>query len=124
MIIIWVLGRNVLYYVVMKRKLGYYYYIFMDGDIVLNFNDYIFLEMKKLVLFRVFQEWFLDYELVLGVLNYVCFSVKDVFLRREKLCGINDNKILVLLIVWFDGCLNVYYYKVVFYVLFYFVLDR
>lgn len=120
----WASGRNVLYYAAMKRKPGYHYYIFMDGDTVLNFNDYTPSEMKKLAPFRAFQEWLLDYEPALGVSNYARLSAKDAFLRREKLCGINDNKTLVLPIVRFDGCLNAYHYKAVSHVLPYPVLDR
>ena len=119
----WYSGRNVLFFAAMKRQLGYHYYIFIDDDTVLKFNKYTPPEMKKLQPFRAFEEWLLDYEPALGVVDYWRLSARCAFTRRRRLCGVTE-KSMVIPIVWFDGCINAYHYKAVAHVLPYPSLDR
>lgn len=79
----WVLGRNVLFFVVMNRRLGYFYYIFLNDDIVLKYNIFIFISMRNILLFRVVEKWLLDYELVVGVLDYMFYNGVSVILKRR-----------------------------------------
>ena len=66
----WGTGRNELYFAAITRSPKYHYYIFMDDDVMLNFNSFAPPQMKKLPPFRVFEQWLLDYEPVVGVLDY------------------------------------------------------
>lgn len=120
----WASGRNVLYNAAMKRKPGYHYYIFVDGDTDFKFNKYAPQEMEKLTPLRAFEEWLLDYEPALGVTDYRRLSAEGAFKRRQNLCGIHDNTTLTLPIVSFDGCLNAYHYKAITHILPYPSLDR
>ena len=120
----WASGRNVLYSAAMKRKPGYHYYIFMDGDTDFKFNKYAPYEMKKLTPLRALEEWLLDYEPALGVTDYRRLSAEAAFKRRQTLCGIHDNTTLTLPIVNFDGCFNAYHYKAITHIFPYPSLDK
>lgn len=120
----WATGRNLLYFAAMKRRPGYHYYIFIDDDTLLKFNKHTPPEMEKLRPFRAFEEWLLDYEPALGVANYWRISAGQGFQRRQSLCGITENKPLVIPTVWFDGCINAYHYKAVSDILPYPTIDR
>ena len=120
----WASGRNVLYNAAMKRKPGYHYYIFIDGDTVFEFNGFTPQEMKKLPPFRVFEQWLLDYEPALGVADYWRLTAAEAIQRRKTLCRINEDRPMVVPVVWFDGCLNAYHYEAVSHILPYPHLDR
>ena len=60
-----------LYFAAITRSSKYHYYIFIDDDVMLHFNSFASPLMKKLPPFRVFEQWLLDYEPVVGVLNYL-----------------------------------------------------
>ena len=120
----WASGRNVLYNAAMKRKPGYHYYIFMDGDTDFKFNKYTPYEMTKLTPLRALEEWLLDYEPALGVTDYGRLSAEAAFKRRQTLCGIHDNTTLTLPIVRFDGCFNAYHYKAITHIFPYPSLDK
>ena len=66
----WGSGRSTLYVCALNRAASYHYYVFLDDDITLKFNDLTPPEMKKLQSFKAVQEWFLDYEPAVGVLDY------------------------------------------------------
>ena len=63
-------GRNVLFFAAMDRRPGYHYYIFLNDDTVLRYNKFTPADMKKLSPFRAVENWLLDYEPVVGVLDY------------------------------------------------------
>ena len=114
----WSQGRNELFFSAMRRQPGYHYYIFIDDDAFLRFNEFTPPEMKKLQPFRVFEEWLLDYEPALGVVNYKrspC-SANWIFGKRKSLCGIT-NRSMVIPTVWFDGVINAYHQKAVAHIL-------
>lgn len=107
----WGTGRNALYFAAITRTPGYHYYIFLDEDAILTFNEFTPPEMKKLQPFRAVERWLLDYEPVVGVLDYgVHHGARWTFERRETVCGITE-KSLVLPTVWFDGVFNAHHYK-------------
>ena len=112
----WSSGRNELFFSAMGRQPGYHYYIFIDDDAVLRFNEFTPPEMKKLQPFRTFEEWLLDYEPALGVVNYRRHSASWNFDRRKNLCGIT-NRSMVIPTVWFDGVINAYHHKAVTHIL-------
>lgn len=107
----WGTGRNALYFAAITRKPGYHYYIFLDEDVFLTYNEFTPPEMRKLKPFRVVEKWLLDYEPVVGVLNYGGHhSARWTFGRRQAVCGITE-KSLVIPTVWFDGVFNAHHYK-------------
>ena len=107
----WGTGRNVLYFTAIKRTRVYNYYIFIDEDVVLMFNDFAPPAMKKLQPFRAFEEWLLDYEPAVGVLDYRAHHGANwTFDRRQKLCGITERS-MVLPVVWYDGLFNAYHWQ-------------
>ena len=109
----WGTGRNLLYFTAINRTRIYNYYIFMDEDVVLSFNGFSPPAMKKLQPFRVFEEWLLDYEPVVGVLNHATHhGASWTFDRRQKLCGTTERS-MVLPVVWYDGLFNAYHWRAV-----------
>ena len=106
-------GRNLLYYAARTRKSGYHYYILLDDDVSLKFNRFTPPEMKELQPFRVMEDWLLDYEPVVGVLNYDEHDGARVILeRRRRICGMNATA-TVLPTILYDQLLNAYHYKAI-----------
>ena len=107
----WGTGRNVLYFAAIMRSPKYHYYIFMDDDVVLNFNSFAPPQMKRLPPFRVFEQWLLDYEPVVGVLDYKghhgAIWTNET---RKKICKKADSSLMIP-IVWYDAILNAFHYK-------------
>lgn len=109
----WGSGRNILYFTAMNRTQVYNYYIFLDEDVVLSFNEFTPPAMKKLQPFRAFEEWLLDYEPAVGVLDHrTHHGASWTFNKRQKLCGITERS-MVLPTVWFDGIFNAYHWQAV-----------
>lgn len=109
----WGSGRNILYFTAMNRTQVYNYYIFLDEDVVLSFNEFTPPAMKKLQPFRAFEEWLLDYEPAVGVLDHrTHHGASWIFNKRQKLCGITERS-MVLPTVWFDGIFNAYHWQAV-----------
>ena len=106
-------GRNVLFFAAMDRRPGYHYYIFLNDDTTLQYNKFTPADMKTLSPFRAVETWLLDYEPVVGVLDYKVHHGADVILKlRRKLCGINETS-LVLPTVLFDALFNAYHHKAI-----------
>ena len=106
-------GRNLLYYAARTRKSGYHYYIFLDDDVSLKFNIFTPPEMKELQPFRVMEDWLLDYEPVVGVLDYQVHNGAETLLeRRRRNCGMNAT-VTVLPTIFYDQILNAYHYKAI-----------
>jgi hypothetical protein len=105
-------GRNVLFFAAMDRRPGYHYYIFLNDDTVLRYNRFTPAHMKKLSPFRAVENWLLDYEPVVGVLNYDHHGVKHILKLRKNLCGINETS-LVLPTVFYDAVFNAYHHKAI-----------
>ena len=67
-------------------------YIFMDDDVVLHFNSFASPQIKRLPPFRVFEQWLLDYEPVVGVVDYEghhgAIWTNE---RRKKICSKTDS---------------------------------
>ena len=66
----WGSGRNKLFFAAMNRRPGYTYFIFTDDDVSLKFNSAATPDMKHFSPIRIFQEWLLDYEPAVGVVDY------------------------------------------------------
>ena len=107
----WGTGRNVLYFAAITRSPKYHYYIFMDDDVVLHFNSFASPQMKRLPPFRVFEHWLLDYEPVVGVVDYKLHHgaiwTNDL---RKKICNKTDSP-LVIPTVCYDALFNAFHYK-------------
>ena len=109
----WGTGRNVLYFAAMKRSPKYHYYIFMDEDVVLSFNSFASHEMTRLPPYRVVEQWLLDYEPVVGVLDYgVHHGASWTNDRRRNICNMTDSP-LVIPTIWFDGVFNAFHFKAI-----------
>ena len=112
----WASGRNVLFFEAMDRRPGYHYYIFLNDDTVLSFNRFTPAELTKLSPFRVVENWLLDYEPAVGVLDYKRHNGAAALLdRRKTLCGINETS-LVLPTVFFDAVFNAFHFKAIAYI--------
>ena len=112
-------GRNVLFFTALNRRPGYHYYIFMDDDTILKYNEFTPANMTKMSPFRAVENWLLDYEPAVGVLDYkVHHGASTVIKTRRNIhvCGINETS-LVLPTVFFDTIFNAFHYKVVEHVL-------
>ena len=110
-------GRNVLFFAAMDRRPGYLYYIFLNDDTVLKYNKFTPADMKTLSPFRAVETWLLDYEPVVGVLDYKDHHGAGAVLElRRKLCGINETS-LVLPTVQFDAIFNAYHHKAITHIL-------
>ena len=106
-------GRNFLYYAARARKSGYHFCIFLDDDVILKFNSFTPPEMKELQPFRVMEDWLLDYEPVVGVLDYqVHPGAKTVLEKRRRNCGMNAT-VTVLPTIFYDPLLNAFHYKAI-----------
>ena len=109
----WASARNVLFFTAMKRRPGYHYYIFLNDDTILQYNQFTPANMQEMSPFRAVEEWLLDYEPAVGVLDYRRHNGARVVLeRRRKRCGI-DKKSLVLPTVFFDAIFNAFHHKAV-----------
>lgn len=113
----WGSGRNALYFNAMGRTSGYHYYIFIDDDITFSFSDLTPPEMKNMQPLRAVQEWLLDYEPALGVLDYnEHHGAKWTLKRRKLLCRMNDTP-LVLPVVCMDAIFHAFHYKAIAHIL-------
>ena len=106
----WATGRNLLYFVAIERLRHYHFYIFLDDDVDLGFNSFSTQEMKRLTPFRVFEQWLLDDEPAVGVVNY--FNNGKILLDlRRVMCGISDSSVVP--VMWSDALFNAFHYKAI-----------
>ena len=64
------------------------------------------------------QRWLLEYEPAVGVLDYVeHHGARYTFRKRQRLCGIRNDKSLVLPVVWFDAISNAFHNKAIAHIL-------
>ena len=110
-------GRNVLFFAALDRRPGYHYYIFINDDTILKYNEFTPANMTKMSPFRAVEKWLLDYEPAVGVLDYkVHHGASSVIKKRRDICGINESS-LVLPTVFFDAIFNAFHHKTVEHVL-------
>ncbi|XP_068713916.1 uncharacterized protein [Montipora foliosa] len=110
----WSSGRNALYFAAVNRTSGYHYYIFLDDDVNVIFNNFTPPDLKKKLPLQSFQQWLLHYEPVVGVLDYLFHhGAVWTFERRKALCGIRNDTSLSLPVVWFDAAFNAFHYKAI-----------
>ena len=110
-------GRNVLFFAALDRRPGYHYYIFVNDDTILKYNEFTPANMTKMSPYRAVEKWLLDYEPAVGVLDYkVHHGARTVLVKRKDLCGINESS-LVLPTVFFDAIFNAFHHKAVEHVL-------
>ena len=105
-------GRNVLFFAAMDRRPGYHYYIFLNDDTTLRYNRFAPADMRELPPFRAVETWLLEYEPVVGVLDYKHHGTNYILKLRKKSCGINETS-LVLPTVFYDALFNAYHYKAI-----------
>ena len=110
-------GRNVLFFAALDRRPGYHYYIFLNDDTYLEYNEFTPTNMTKISPFRAVENWLLDYEPAVGVLDYKHSNGADIVIKKRRdICGINESS-LVLPTVVFDGLFNAFHHKAVEHVL-------
>ena len=110
-------GRNVLFFAALDRRPGYHYYIFINDDTILEYNEFTPANMTKMSPFRAVENWLLDYEPAVGVLDYKAyFGASSLIKKRRELCGINESS-LVLPTVMFDAIFNAFHHDAVEHVL-------
>ncbi|KAL9979861.1 hypothetical protein ACROYT_G017584 [Oculina patagonica] len=109
----WNLGRNILYFVARKITPGYNYYIFLDDDVELQFNSFTPQGMKMFTPFRAFEEWLLDYQPAVGIVDQQGFHGAISLLEKRRLkCGIKEAS-MVIPTVWFDAIFNAFHHKAI-----------
>ena len=100
-----------------NRKPGYYYYIFLNDNTFLGYNEFTPANITKMSPFRAVEDWLLDYEPAVGVLDYKpYFGARSLIKKRRKLCGIRKSS-PVLPTVMFDAIFNAFHHKAVEHVL-------
>ena len=104
----WTTGRNLLYFVAIERIRHYHYYIFLDDDIDLGFNSFSSEEIKRLTPFRAFEQWLLDDEPAIGIVNWE--DGKTLLERRRLMCGVNEPP-HVIPVIWFDAHLDAFHHQ-------------
>ena len=112
----WGSGRNKLYFQAMERRLDYLYYIFLDDDITLKFNDEATPEMKRLTPISVFQDWLLDYEPAVGVGDYAGHDGSSILLSKVVAAckeTVVDETTLANPTILFDPLFNAFHAKAV-----------
>ena len=109
-------GRNVLFFAAMDRRPGYHYYIFLNDDTTLRYNRFAPADMRKLSPFRAVETWLLEYEPVVGVLDYKHHGTNYILKLRNTSCGINKAS-LVLPTVLYDALFNAYHFKAIAHIL-------
>ena len=105
----WTTGRNLLYFVAIERIRHYHYYIFLDDDVELGFNSFSSKEMKRLTPFRAIEQWLLDDEPAVGVVDFNN-NGKTLLERRRVICNINDSSVVVP-VIWFDALFNAFHHQ-------------
>ena len=105
-------GRNVLFFAAMDRRPGYHYYIFLNDDTILRYNRFAPADIRELPPFRAVETWLLEYEPVVGVLNYKHHGTNYILKLRQTSCGINETS-LVLPTVFYDALFNAYHHKAI-----------
>ena len=107
----WATGRNVLYFAAITRSPKYRYCIFTDDDVVLHFDSFVPPQMNRLPPFRVFEQWLLEYEPVVGVVDYK-WHHRAIWTneRRKKICKKTDSPLMIPT-VWYDGLFNAFHHK-------------
>ena len=110
-------GRNVLFFAALNRRPGYHYYIFINDDTVLKYNEFTPANMTNMSPFRAVENWLLDYEPAVGVLDYKQHhGASTVIEKRRDRCGINEPS-LVPPTVFFDAIFNAFHHRAVQHVL-------
>ena len=80
----WGSGRNKLFFHAMDKRSAYIYYIFLDDDIFLKFNSAASPAMTRSSPISIFQNWLLDFEPVVGVVDYKRRRAGETVLRRRR----------------------------------------
>lgn len=74
----WSAGRNLLYSASKARNYEYLYYIFMDDDLELRYNEaHTPSSMRTVSPMRSFEKFLLDYKPAIGVPNYLIHHSSD-----------------------------------------------
>ena len=105
----WTTGRNLLYFVAIERIRHYHYYIFLDDDVELGFNSLSSKEMKRLTPFRAFEQWLLDDEPAVGVVDFSKLG-KTLLKRRRVICN-TDASTVVVPVIFFDALFNAFHHQ-------------
>ena len=89
----------------------YHYYIFLDDDVELGFNSFSSKEIKRLTPFRAFEQWLLDDEPAVGVVD--CRKLgKTLLERRRAICNTNESTVVVP-VIWFDAIINAFHQQAI-----------
>ena len=108
----WTTGRNLLYFVAIERIRHYHYYIFSDDDLDLEFNSFSSQQIKRLTPLRAFEQWLLEDEPAVGVVEFPKQMAKTILERKRLICGINESTV-VIPVMWFDALFNAFHHKAI-----------
>ena len=107
----WTTGRNLFYFVAIERIRHYQYYIFLNDDVDLAFNSFSSQEIKRLTPFRAFEQWLLDDEPAVGLVDYADLG-KTLLKIRQVICNTTESTVVVPAI-WFDALFNAFHHQAI-----------
>ena len=110
----WGSGRNLLFFHAMDQRPGYTYYIFTDDDVVLKFSDAYTPVMKQFTPISAFQNWLLDFEPAVGVVDYeLRAGGQRVRNKMRTVCGNFNSTSLANPTIFFDPLFNAFHVNAV-----------
>ena len=110
----WTQGRNLLWLQAKRRRKQYIYYIFMDDDVELHYNNKIpGFKREAISPLRAFEKFLLNYEPVVGVVDYLSHhSYRFMLEKRQQLCKKTSAlEPMYVSVTHFDGIFNAFHYK-------------
>ena len=126
-------GRNHLYRIARYRKVFYLYYIFLDGDIKLEYNEKIAPEtMMSISPLRSFEQFLIEHEPGIGIVDFSVDRAREFIIQKiQKNCNLlastnlsnrTSTDSLYLTTAHFDALFNAFHRDIIDHVLPY-ILD-
>ena len=117
-------GRNLLYKIARDRNVSYLYYIFLDGDIELGYNEKIASEtMMSVSPMRSFEKFLIEREPGIGITDYpIHHSAVYTVQKMQQNCNLDANtnvlnrtstESLYLTSVHFDALFNAFHRDII-----------
>ena len=107
----WAKGRNLLFEVAMKRKEKYWYYIFMDDDIILKSLE------DDHQPWRTYENFLRQVEPAVGGVDCTCYPFLKYAYRARRRQGCGPIPSLYYSTPRFDAALNSFHYQAIEYIL-------
>ena len=89
----WNTGRNLLHKIARERSIPYLYYIFLDGDIELEYNENIASKtMMSISPLRSFEQFLVERGPGIGIADFSVDRARQFIIERmQQICNINES---------------------------------